>query len=137
MGPGPTAEAGDREVLVFVTAYNRQSWGQKILSRVSQHIFLASQCVGALVDAIPCTSYEIPEEIRDDSGDIIGYKTQRTDDDMPVDKAEGAVVCVENVLYGDGQGEDDYAEYVGQRESMSSTAHSFVQEVVYIESILT
>ncbi|KAI0743548.1 snRNA-activating protein of 50kDa MW C terminal-domain-containing protein [Daedaleopsis nitida] len=109
-GSGPTSEAGAREMLVSVTVYNRLSWGPKHLSRASQHVLLASQCIGDLFEAIPCTSNELPEEVRDNSGAVTGYKFRRSEDDMVVDQPTGAVVCIEGVLYGDGQSEDDYSE---------------------------
>ena len=112
MGSGPTSEGGPRDALVFVTVYNRQSWGQKILSRSSQHVLLSSQTLGDLYEVIPCTSNELPAEIVDESGAIVGYKECREDNDMAVDKNGGAVVCIEDVLYGDGESGDDYAEYV-------------------------
>ncbi|KAI0780051.1 snRNA-activating protein of 50kDa MW C terminal-domain-containing protein [Fomes fomentarius] len=116
LGADPTAEAPARarDVLVFVTVYNRQSWGQKNLSRVSQHVVRASQSIGDFYEAIPCTSNELPEEVRDESGAITGYKARRSDDDMAVEQAGGAVVFIERVLYGDGQSEHDYAEKILQ-----------------------
>ncbi len=126
LGAGPTAEAPARarDVLVFLTVYNRQSWGQKNLSRVSQHVVLASQSIGDFYEAVPCTSNELPEEVRDESGAITGYKTRRSDDDMAVDQASGAVVFIERVLYGDGQSEHDYAEYAGKISSQQSLTFS-------------
>ena len=111
LGVGPAACAGDGDALVFVTVYNRLSWGQKILLRSSQHVLLTSQSLGDLFRAIPCTSKETPEETRDETGTIVGYKTRRGDDDMTVDDGTGAVVCIEDALYGDGQSHD-YAEYI-------------------------
>lgn len=112
MGAGPTSEAVTQEALVFCTVYNRQSWGQKLLSRASQHVLLASQTLGDLLEAIACPSRELPQEVHDASGAIIDYKVSRDDDDMNVDSSAGAVVCVEGVVHGDAQSEDDYAEYV-------------------------
>ena len=112
MGSGPTSEGGPRDALLFVTVYNRLSWGQKILSRTSQHVLLSSQTLGDLFESIPCTSNEIPEEIMDDSGIITGYKQRQEEDDMVVDSSTGTVICIEGIAYGDGETEDDYAECV-------------------------
>ncbi|KAI0358449.1 hypothetical protein OH77DRAFT_1474071 [Trametes cingulata] len=101
--------AAERDALVFVTVYNRQAWGQRILSRSSQHVLLSSQTLGDLYRALPCPSKELPEEIRDDAGLVTGYKTSRDDDDMAVDVMDRGLVCVEGILYGDGETENDYA----------------------------
>ena len=108
LGSGSTSEALQEDVLLFVTIYNRLSWGQKILSRSSQHVVLASQSLGDLYEAIPCTSNELPEEVVDVSGNVTRYR-QRQEDDMVVGSA-GTVMCIEDVLYGDGETETDGAE---------------------------
>ena len=110
MGSGPTSEGGPRDALVFVTVYNRLSWGQKILSRTSQHVLLSSQTLGDLFESIPCTSNEIPEEITDESGSLTRYRQPQGEDDMAVDSSAGAAICIEGIVYGDGETEDDYAE---------------------------
>ncbi|TFK93766.1 hypothetical protein K466DRAFT_477981 [Polyporus arcularius HHB13444] len=112
VGTGPTSEANSEDALVFVTIYTRVSWGQKIPTRASQHVLLASQTLGDLFEAIPCASNELPEEIRDESGKITGFTAPRRDGDMEVDRGGGAVICIEDVLYGDGQSQDDYADKV-------------------------
>ena len=110
MGTGPTSEANPEDALVFVTVYTRVSWGQKIPTRASQHVLLASQTLGDLFEVIPCTTNELPEEVRGDSGHITGYNTVLRASDMAVDSGGGAMMCIEDVLYGDGLSEDDYAE---------------------------
>ncbi|EJF65316.1 hypothetical protein DICSQDRAFT_50534 [Dichomitus squalens LYAD-421 SS1] len=112
LGVGPTSAAGDHDALLSVTVYNRLSWGQKILSRASQHVLLSSQSLRDLFEAIPCTSKEIPHETRDETGTVTGYRSRRSGDDMAVDDDTGAAVCIEDVLYGDCQSEDDYADKV-------------------------
>ncbi|KAI0675306.1 snRNA-activating protein of 50kDa MW C terminal-domain-containing protein [Trametes maxima] len=107
-----TAAAKEREALIFVTVYNRQSWGQRILSRSSQHVLLSSQTLEDFFTAIPCTAKELPEEIVDDAGDIIGYKADIIEDDMAVDKHSEAAMCIEDVLYGDGKADNDYSQKV-------------------------
>ncbi|KAH9931093.1 snRNA-activating protein of 50kDa MW C terminal-domain-containing protein [Epithele typhae] len=110
IGSGPTSEGQRDDALLFVTVYNRLSWGQKFLSRASQHVVLSSQTIGDFYEAIPCSSNERPLEVHDDSGDIIGYKSRQSDDMATDASTSGAMVCIENVLYGDGQDEHDYAD---------------------------
>ncbi|KAI0329438.1 hypothetical protein GY45DRAFT_1354566 [Cubamyces sp. BRFM 1775] len=100
----------DRDALIFVTIYNRQSWGQRILSRSSQHVLLASQTLEDLFKAIPCTSDELPEEVTDNSGRVVGYKADQSEDDMTIDHAANGMMCIEGVLYSCGQDGHDYAE---------------------------
>ncbi|KAI8993015.1 snRNA-activating protein of 50kDa MW C terminal-domain-containing protein [Trametes punicea] len=107
-----TGIAGERDAVIFITVYNRQSWGQRLLSRSSQHVLLSSQTLGDLFRAVPCTSKELPSEIRDEAGRITGYKTDRREDDMAVDRSVDAVMCVEGVLYSGEQAGSDYAEKV-------------------------
>lgn len=89
--------------------YNRQSWGQRVLSRSSQHVLLSSQTLGDLYSAIPCPSKDLPEELRDETGRICGYRTRRDAEDMAIDDNVEAVMCIEGVLYGRGEAADDYA----------------------------
>ncbi|KAI0645699.1 snRNA-activating protein of 50kDa MW C terminal-domain-containing protein [Trametes meyenii] len=105
-----TVTAKEREALIFVTVYNRQSWGQRILSRCSQHVFLSSQTLGDLFGAIPCTAKEFPEEVVDDAEDITGYNAGIPEGDMAVGEHNGAAMCIEDVLYGDGQAENDSSQ---------------------------
>ena len=102
----------DRDALIFVTIYNRQHWGQRILSRSSQHVLLASQTLEDLFMAIPCTSDELPEEVTDDSGRVVGYKADQSEDNMTIDHSAGGMMCIEGVLYNCGRGSVDYAEWV-------------------------
>ncbi|KAI9062890.1 hypothetical protein FKP32DRAFT_758962 [Trametes sanguinea] len=103
---------GDRDAIIFVTVYNRQSWGQRLLSRSSQHVLLSSQTLGDLFRTIPCTAKELPQEVRDEEGRITGYKHANNEDDMAVDDSDSAVLCVEGVLYSNGEGDQDYAESI-------------------------
>ncbi|EIW63307.1 uncharacterized protein TRAVEDRAFT_69354 [Trametes versicolor FP-101664 SS1] len=109
-----SATAGERDALIFITVYNRQSWGQRVLSRSSQHVLLSSQTLGDLYSAIPCPSKDLPEELRDETGRISGYRTRRDAEDMAIDDNVEAVMCIEGVLYGRGQAVDDYAGKVLQ-----------------------
>lgn len=98
------ASSSTETALVSITIHNRLSWGHNLLSRSSQHAFLASQTLGELFEAIPCTSNEIPEERLLD-GELAGYEEKRADTG-----SAGCVICVENKAYGDGMSENDYAE---------------------------
>jgi hypothetical protein len=46
----------------------------------------------------------MPEEVCEDD-ELVGY------DPNTIHKNPGAVVLIEGVLYGDGQGDQDYAKY--------------------------
>lgn len=95
-----------REALITVSVYNRLPWGHSYLYRSSQHTLLASQTLGDVFEAIPCTSKAFPEQIRAD-GAVIEYRKNGASR-----SSGGCVVCVEGLAYGDGQNEVDYAEYV-------------------------
>ncbi|KAI0775719.1 snRNA-activating protein of 50kDa MW C terminal-domain-containing protein [Trametes elegans] len=109
-----TSAAQEHDALIFVTVYNRQSWGQRILSRLSQHVLLGSQPLTDLFRAIPCPCKELPEEIRDENGRVTGYQDGPGNDDMAVDHEAGVVMCIEGILYGESDREDDYAHKVLQ-----------------------
>ena len=83
--------------LIFISAYSRLTWGNH-LSRSSQHVLLSSQTLGDLYEAVPCPSNEITYE-----NTVVGSTSKS--------EHRGCVMCVEGVLYGDGQSEDDYTEY--------------------------
>jgi snRNA-activating protein complex subunit 3 len=89
---------------VFVTVYDRLSWGHKLLSRSSQHVLLSTHTLGDMFDGIPCPSNEIPENTCSETGGTWGQ--------ISVRGSSGSVICLEDVAYGDGQSEEDYAEYV-------------------------
>lgn len=86
-----------------MSIYNRPPWSP-LLCRSSQHVVLSSQTLGDLYDTIPCTSNELPSEIIVD-GKVTGYS-----DETPSHR--GAVICIEGVVHGDGQSEEDYSECV-------------------------
>lgn len=96
-----------KTALISLTVHNRLSWGHNLLSRSSQHALLASQTLGDLFEAVPCTSNEIPEE-RLANGEIVGYKTSTAE--SPETGSSGCVICIEGKAYGDGISENDYAE---------------------------
>lgn len=58
------------------------------------------------MNCIPCISNELPEEVCEDD-ELVGY------DPNTFHKNPGAVVLIEGVLYGDGQGDQNYAKYTG------------------------
>ena len=103
------SEAKENDALLFITVYNRLSWGQKFLLRASQHVVLSSQSLGDLFDAIPCTSKEIPDETLDEASAFTGYKVPGSEDSMALDNGPGTAFCIEGVLYADAV---DYAECV-------------------------
>ncbi|KAI0823642.1 snRNA-activating protein of 50kDa MW C terminal-domain-containing protein [Trametes gibbosa] len=105
-----TTHAEEHDAVVHVTVYNRQSWGQRVLSRCSQHVLVSSQTLGDLYRAIPCCSKNLPVEVREETGRILGYRTDRHEHDMTTDVNSGAVMCVEGVLYGLDEATNDYTE---------------------------
>jgi snRNA-activating protein complex subunit 3 len=102
-GAVPNRTADYSEALVTITIYNRVTWSHGLLSRASQHVLLASQTLGDLFDVIPCSSNELLEEIIEDDR-VVGYS------DSSKSCSSGFAICIENVVYGDGQSEVDYAE---------------------------
>lgn len=98
----PATVSDPREALVFVTVYDRLSWGHKLLSRSSQHVLLSSHTLGDLFDVIPCLSNEIPEPPTPSSCGTWGEASARG--------SSGSVICLEDVAYGDGQSEKDYSD---------------------------
>ncbi|OBZ67997.1 snRNA-activating protein complex subunit 3 [Grifola frondosa] len=99
-----TASIETNQALLFVTVYNKLSYGHRLLSRSSQHVMLSSQTLGDFFEAIPCVFNEVPQERVDTSGKVTGYE------DAMHEGSTGCVLCIENVLYGDSQSEEDYAE---------------------------
>lgn len=89
-----------------MTVFNRLPYRSTAVARSSQHAALASQSLGDLVNCIPCISNEMPEEVYVDD-ELVGY------DQNTVHRNLGAVVLIEDVVYGDDQGDQDYATYVG------------------------
>ncbi|OCH95162.1 hypothetical protein OBBRIDRAFT_768316 [Obba rivulosa] len=95
----------EHEALVFVTVYDKLSWGHKLLSRSSQHVLLSSQTLGDLFEAIPCCSNEIPESRTSDAGRVTGYDPAQSSRG-----SAGCVICINGTAYGDGQSEEDYSD---------------------------
>ena len=95
----------NREAVLTVTVYHRLPYRSTAVARSSRHTVLSSQTLEDLVNCIPCVSNEMPEEVYEDD-ELVGY------DPNTIHKNSGAVVLVEGVLYGDGQGEQDYATCV-------------------------
>lgn len=63
----------------------------------------------------------MPEEISED-GELVGYEPKT------IHKNTGAVVLIEDMLYGDGQGDQDYAKYTG-----FSRLFFFFPELMHLE----
>ena len=97
--------SSNNEAVLTVTVYHRLPYRSTAVARSSRHALLSSQNLGELVNCIPCTSNEMPEEVYQD-GELVGY------DPNTIHKNPGVVVFVEGVLYDDGQDEQDYARCV-------------------------
>ena len=115
------------QALLFVTVYNPLTWGHRLLSRASQHVFLSSQTLGDLFDAIACLSRTMPEECIDRTGKIQWKDTTSTA------ISTGSAICIEHVAYGDGQSEKDYSEYV--RLCSRTTAPSLISSSKLLEHL--
>lgn len=103
LSPNAAAILSNNQAVLTVTVFHRLSYRLTAVVRSSQHAALSSQSLGDLVSCIPCTSKEMPEEMWEDS-ELVGY------DLNTIHKNPGAVILIEGVLYGDGQGEQDYAK---------------------------
>jgi snRNA-activating protein complex subunit 3 len=102
--------------VLTVTVYHRLPYRSTAVARGSRHATLSSQNLGELVNCIPCVSNEMPEEVYED-GELVGY------DPNTIHKNPGAVVLIEGVLYGDDQGEQDYAKCADFADRILSWAH--------------
>ncbi|KAK0504781.1 snRNA-activating protein of 50kDa MW C terminal-domain-containing protein [Armillaria luteobubalina] len=87
-----------RYALITITIYTK---GSSTTMRMSQHAFLSSQALGDIIEAMPCASNSLPKE-------IVSHGQVSTE--LPVNASSGPVVCIEDVLYGDGMNETDYAD---------------------------
>lgn len=96
----------ENEAVLTVAAYHRLSYRSTTVVRSSRHAILSSQSLWDLVNCIPCTSNEMSEEIYEGE-ELVGY------DANTMHKNPGGVILIEDVLYGDDQGDEDYAKYVG------------------------
>lgn len=108
----PSAVGGSsshREALVTLTVYNRVPWIHSQLVRFSQHVVLSSQTLADFVQVIPCDSSEMPNEEIDSHGNVVGYTYES--EEAGARAAEGCLLFIEGVVYGDGRPGDDYAEY--------------------------
>ncbi|PBK91470.1 hypothetical protein ARMGADRAFT_932501, partial [Armillaria gallica] len=97
--------------LITVTIYTK---GSSTTMRTSQHAFLSSQTLGDIIEAMPCASNDLPKEIVSHS---------QVANQLAVNASSGSVVCIEDVLYGDGMSETDYADKMLQCLAARSTQH--------------
>lgn len=100
-----TPQAETPQAMITYSVHKRFPWRANLVSRSSQHCVLSSQSLGDLIEAIPCPSNELPGEKREGTS-IVGY-----DDSERMKGDHGAVIVIDNVAYGDGMSETDYAEY--------------------------
>lgn len=70
----------------------------------SQHIILSQQTLGDIWDNLPCDHKVLPIESPTDSA-VRKYRIHES-------PLNGAAICVEDVVYGDGLSKPDYAECV-------------------------
>lgn len=92
----------ESQAIITFTIFNRLTWGHGYVSRTSQHALLSSQTLGDLFEVIPCASKEV----------MVGPQESHEIAQEEIKPAScGCVICLENVVYGDGSAEDDYTEY--------------------------
>src|ERR1700730_2788815 len=113
----PRSPSDPPEILITVTIHDPISWSHGSFSRASQHIILASQTLGDLLTIIPCASNELPDEIVEVDR-VSGY-----DEDRKL-MGNGEVLCIEDVAYGDGKSELDYAEHVSSQPIFLALTHA-------------
>jgi len=100
---GVAVDERPQAVIIF-SVHVPLPWRTAMLTRSSIHAILSSQTLGDLFEAIPCESNNLPEEFLDEDGNM-RYKVN--------DKTKGSsghVICIDEVAYGDGFCENDYAE---------------------------
>ncbi|SJK97492.1 uncharacterized protein ARMOST_00744 [Armillaria ostoyae] len=97
--------------LVIVTIYTK---GSSTTMRTSQHALLSSQTLGDIIETMPCASNDLPKE-------IVSHSQVATQ--LAVNASSGSVVCIEDVLYGDGMNETDYADKMLQCLATHPTQH--------------
>ncbi|KAH9935308.1 snRNA-activating protein of 50kDa MW C terminal-domain-containing protein [Fomitopsis serialis] len=100
------------EALIFVTIYNKLSWGHRQLLRLSQHVMLSSQTLGDLFNVIPCQSDHIHAEAGNEPTHDSGEQSTPNSADTAREGDSGAVMWIDNTLYGDGREPADYAKKV-------------------------
>ena len=103
-----------RDAVLTLTVHNRVPWIHSQLTRFSQHVVLSSQTLADFVRAIPCDSSEMPNEVVDSDGNVVGYtyESEEQGEGTATRAEEGCLLLIEDVIYGDGRPGDDYAEYV-------------------------
>ncbi|KAJ3724718.1 snRNA-activating protein of 50kDa MW C terminal-domain-containing protein [Lentinula raphanica] len=94
----------DSHVLITFTTHFKVQWRSSVLSKCSQHVMMASQTLGDLFEVMPCVSNELPEEVLED-GKVVSYKETNG-----MHGSSGCVIVVNDVAYGDGLNEEDYAD---------------------------
>lgn len=103
-GPSPDANSYPNAV-ISLTVYNRITYLPSCLTRSSQHAVLSTQTLADLLCVLPCASSDMPIEELDTEGDVIGYNV--TDQ---IGEHAGCLFCIEDIIYGDGRENVDYAE---------------------------
>ncbi|KAG8213733.1 hypothetical protein J3R82DRAFT_10438 [Butyriboletus roseoflavus] len=111
----PSALGGNsphREALVTLTVHNRVPWIHSQLIRFSQHVVLSSQTLADFVRVIPCDSSEMPNEVIDSQGNVVGYtyESEEQGEETAACATEGCILLIEGVAYGVGRPGDDYAD---------------------------
>ncbi|KAK0461276.1 snRNA-activating protein of 50kDa MW C terminal-domain-containing protein [Desarmillaria tabescens] len=98
--------------IITVTIYTK---GSSTTMRTSQHALLSSQALGDIIEMMPCASNDLPKE-------IVSHRP-RDQSTQAAKASSGYVVCIGDVLYGDGMDEIDYADKMLQHLATHSLKH--------------
>ncbi|KAG5648604.1 hypothetical protein DXG03_003215 [Asterophora parasitica] len=102
--PEPSGHLSDTDpqAVITVTIHTRSTWTPGYINRSSQHALLSNQTLGDLFQVIPCTSNEIVNKYAFTGTSNFENRRPKGED--------GCVICIENLAYGDGFGQGDYAQ---------------------------
>ena len=114
----PVAEESDSSIsednfhspsiaLITYTHYARGTLYPHNFRLTSQHVILSQQTLGDIWDNLPCDHKVLPIEstTNPDASNVRRYQ-------IPESPLNGAAICVEDIVYGDGLSKPDYAECV-------------------------
>ena len=93
--------------IVTYTNYARGTLYPHNFRLISQHVILSQQTLGDIWDNLPCDHKVLPikSPTSSDSPTVRRYH-------IPESPLNGAAICVEDIVYGDGLSKPDYAEWV-------------------------
>jgi len=108
-------DENDSQILITISTHYKVHWRTTVLSKSSQHVLTASQTLGDLFEVMPCVSNELPDEIMKDN-ELSGYKEADR-----MSGSNGSVIVINDLAYGDGLNEEDYADKLVQHLKMTNS----------------